>query len=115
MWWTGCIGGMEPHLPLLVPMMLQALADRKALVRSIACWTLGRYATWIINSTVTPEQKSTIFLPTLEAVRTTRVKCDRSSDGVLCSCWNVLSTRTSACKKLRVAHSRLWKKKQGRN
>ncbi|KAJ3339678.1 hypothetical protein HDU93_007904 [Gonapodya sp. JEL0774] len=44
----GCITGMEPHLPQLVPGLLQYLNDRKPLVRSITCWTLGRYARWIV-------------------------------------------------------------------
>ncbi|KXS22101.1 ARM repeat-containing protein [Gonapodya prolifera JEL478] len=44
----GCITGMEPHLPQLVPALLAYLSDRKPLVRSITCWTLGRYARWIV-------------------------------------------------------------------
>ncbi|CDH53126.1 transportin-1 isoform 2 [Lichtheimia corymbifera JMRC:FSU:9682] len=43
-------GGMQeiaPHLPELVPYLFTNLNDPKPLVRSITCWTLGRYATWI--------------------------------------------------------------------
>ena len=45
----GCLTGIEPHLPNLVPYLLRVLGDPKPLVRSITCWTLGRYATWCIS------------------------------------------------------------------
>ncbi|CAG9581671.1 unnamed protein product [Danaus chrysippus] len=41
----GCMGGMVPHLPDLVPYLVCCLAERKALVRAITCWTLSRYHT----------------------------------------------------------------------
>ncbi|KAJ1560150.1 hypothetical protein HK405_008051 [Cladochytrium tenue] len=44
----GCIRGMEVHLPELVKFMLGCLTDPKPLVRSITCWTLGRYSSWIV-------------------------------------------------------------------
>ncbi|NWQ71337.1 TNPO2 protein, partial [Neopipo cinnamomea] len=44
----GCMQGMVPYLPELVPGGVRCLADRKALVRSIACWTLSRYAHWVV-------------------------------------------------------------------
>jgi transportin-1 len=40
----GCMGGMIPHLPELVPFLISCLSDKKALVRSITCWTLSRSA-----------------------------------------------------------------------
>ncbi|KAI7877683.1 ARM repeat-containing protein [Lichtheimia hyalospora FSU 10163] len=46
-------GGMHeiaPHLPELVPYLFTNLNDPKPLVRSITCWTLGRYASWIQQS-----------------------------------------------------------------
>ncbi|KAI9474313.1 MAG: armadillo-type protein [Benjaminiella poitrasii] len=46
-------GGMQeiaPHLPDLVPYLLNHLNDPKPLVRSITCWTLGRYCSWIVES-----------------------------------------------------------------
>lgn len=59
---------MEPHLATLIPLLLSCLKDRKALVRSITCWTLGRYASWIISPGVTDEHKQTVFLPVMEGV-----------------------------------------------
>ena len=38
----GCMAGMIPHLSELVPFLINCLSDKKALVRSISCWTLSR-------------------------------------------------------------------------
>lgn len=40
---------MVPYLPELIPHLVQCLSDKKALVRSIACWTLSRYAFWVVG------------------------------------------------------------------
>uniref|UniRef100_A0AAY5KCV1 Transportin-1 n=1 Tax=Esox lucius TaxID=8010 RepID=A0AAY5KCV1_ESOLU len=45
----GCMQGMIPYLPELVPHLVQCLSDKKALVRSITCWTLSRYAHWVVG------------------------------------------------------------------
>ncbi|EFP79486.2 uncharacterized protein PGTG_05807 [Puccinia graminis f. sp. tritici CRL 75-36-700-3] len=63
----GCLTGMEPHLSTLIPILLDCLKDRKALVRSITCWTLGRYSSWIISpGSTTAEHKQAVFLPVME-------------------------------------------------
>lgn len=41
--------GMVPHLPQLVPYLITCLGEKKALVRSITCWTLSRYAHWVVG------------------------------------------------------------------
>ena len=46
---VGCMQGMVPYLPELIPHLIQCLSDKKALVRSIACWTLSRYAHWVVS------------------------------------------------------------------
>lgn len=46
---AGCMQGMVPYLPELIPHLIQCLCDKKALVRSIACWTLSRYAHWVVS------------------------------------------------------------------
>ena len=38
-----------PHLPELVPYLINCLSDKKALVRSITCWTLSRYSHWVVG------------------------------------------------------------------
>ncbi|XP_055382559.1 transportin-1 [Condylostylus longicornis] len=45
----GCMSGMIQHLPELIPFLISCLSDKKALVRSITCWTLSRYANWVVN------------------------------------------------------------------
>ncbi|XP_046544808.1 LOW QUALITY PROTEIN: transportin-1-like [Haliotis rubra] len=45
----GCMNGMIPHLPELIPYLIRCLSDKKALVRSITCWTLSRYAHWVVG------------------------------------------------------------------
>nr|XP_046197320.1 transportin-2-like [Oncorhynchus gorbuscha] len=50
----GCMQGMVPYLPELMPHLIQCLCDKKALVRSIACWTLSRYAHWVVSQPPTP-------------------------------------------------------------
>jgi len=46
---VGCMNGMTVHLPDLVPYLVTCLSDKKALVRSITCWTLSRYAHWVVS------------------------------------------------------------------
>uniref|UniRef100_A0A671LKG6 Transportin-1 n=1 Tax=Sinocyclocheilus anshuiensis TaxID=1608454 RepID=A0A671LKG6_9TELE len=55
----GCMQGMIPYLPELIPHLVQCLSDKKALVRSITCWTLSRYAHWVVS------QPSDIYLKPL--------------------------------------------------
>jgi len=45
----GCRLGMEPFLDELFPFLFQCLKDTQPLVRSITCWTLGRYTSWVVD------------------------------------------------------------------
>lgn len=45
----GCMHGMLPHLPQLVPYLITCLSEKKALLRSITCWTLSRYCNWVVQ------------------------------------------------------------------
>lgn len=45
----GCMSGMVTHLPEIVPFLINSLAEDKALVRSITCWTLSRYSHWVVQ------------------------------------------------------------------
>ena len=42
----GCLSAIQIYLPQLVPWLIQTLADPRALIRSITCWTLSRYSKW---------------------------------------------------------------------
>jgi len=46
----GCFGGIEKHLPQLVPYLITLLKHPRPLIRSITCWTLSRYAKWVIKA-----------------------------------------------------------------
>ncbi|KZT05382.1 ARM repeat-containing protein [Laetiporus sulphureus 93-53] len=63
----GCIDAIEPHLSTLVPYLNNTLNDPKPLVRSITCWTLGRYASWCTQP-VSEEHRNLFFVPTLEGL-----------------------------------------------
>ncbi|KAI3488842.1 hypothetical protein L1887_47041 [Cichorium endivia] len=63
----GCIAGIQPHLPTLVPFLINSLKDSKPLVRSITCWTLGRYSSWCVAAE-TPEHQQQFFVPAMEGL-----------------------------------------------
>ncbi|CCM03932.1 uncharacterized protein FIBRA_06084 [Fibroporia radiculosa] len=63
----GCIDAVEPHLPTLIPYLVNMLNDPKPLVRSITCWTLGRYASWCTQS-YGDDHRNQFFIPTLEGL-----------------------------------------------
>jgi transportin-1 len=48
----GCSYGLAPHLPDLVDYLIKCLNDKKPLVRSITCWTLSRYSSWVVHNEV---------------------------------------------------------------
>ncbi|GAA5850600.1 hypothetical protein JCM9279_007555 [Rhodotorula babjevae] len=64
----GCITGIEPHLPILMNFLINSLNDPKPLVRSIACWTIGRYSSWTIKEDATPEHRQQFFVPAMEGL-----------------------------------------------
>ncbi|TMS32640.1 hypothetical protein L596_000457 [Steinernema carpocapsae] len=45
----GCMNGITPHLPELIPYLINSLQDPKGLVRSITCWTLSRYCHYVVQ------------------------------------------------------------------
>ncbi|EGG21199.1 transportin [Cavenderia fasciculata] len=45
----GCLKGLAPHLHNVVPYLINTLNDEKPLVRSITCWAISRYSSWIVN------------------------------------------------------------------
>ncbi|KAF7979025.1 hypothetical protein HWV62_44005 [Athelia sp. TMB] len=63
----GCIDHIEPHLVTLVPYLINMLNDPKPLVRSITCWTLGRYASWCTQP-ISEDHKNQFFVPTMEGL-----------------------------------------------
>lgn len=65
----GCPHGMNPYLPTIVPLLLKALHDPNPLVKSITCWTFGRYSGWIVPADNPDETHlRTYFYPLVEGV-----------------------------------------------
>jgi len=48
----GYMNHLTPHLPQLIPFLLEQTKDPKGLVRIMACWTLVKYTEWAMNSGV---------------------------------------------------------------
>ncbi|KAI5479391.1 importin beta-2 subunit [Pseudohyphozyma bogoriensis] len=64
----GCITPIEQHLPVLMGILINSLSDPKPLVRSITCWTIGRYSSWTIKVDATLEHKQQYFVPAMEGL-----------------------------------------------
>ncbi|KAI8999818.1 Transportin-PC [Gaertneriomyces semiglobifer] len=62
----GCLPGMMQHLNTLIPYLIHCFQDPQPLVRSITCWTLGRYARWTLGFPAWWQREN---LPTEEHVR----------------------------------------------
>ena len=76
------------------------------LVRSITCWTLGRYASWCTQP-ISDEHKNQFFVPTLEGVSQSCCSESAQQTHVIHSCSGWSSTTTSASRKLDAVRSRL--------
>lgn len=63
----GCLDGMSPHLPGLIPYLLKLLKDQEAVVRQITCWTLGRYSHWAAHLPE-PQQREQYFVPLMSGI-----------------------------------------------
>lgn len=45
----GCYSGMSLHMRNIFPFLVHRASDQHYMVRCISCWTLSRYARWVIN------------------------------------------------------------------
>lgn len=64
---SGCMDGVTPHLPELVPYLIGLLNDPEPLVRQITCWTLGRYSAWAAELE-DPQLSNEYFEPMMEGL-----------------------------------------------
>ena len=46
----GCMNGMSQLLDELIPFLINSLSNYRSLIRIITCWTLSRYARWIVQN-----------------------------------------------------------------
>lgn len=65
----GCMELLTPHLAELIPFLVQRLSDNSAPVRQMACWTLGRYCSWVVQN-MTAENHEKFFVPVLQGLLT---------------------------------------------
>ncbi|AEO63232.1 uncharacterized protein THITE_2108187 [Thermothielavioides terrestris NRRL 8126] len=63
----GCMDVVVPHLPELIPYLISLLDDPEPVVRTITCWTLGRYSAWAANLR-DPAQQQTYFVPLMDGI-----------------------------------------------
>ena len=61
----GCGRLVEPHLPTLMPFLISTLDDAKPLIRSISCWSVSRYAPWIVAQPQVEEMAGATVTPYL--------------------------------------------------
>ncbi|KAJ1966010.1 hypothetical protein GGI12_000384 [Dipsacomyces acuminosporus] len=80
----GCMSGMEPHLPSLVPFLIQWFKHEKALVRSISCWSASRYGKWAVYGTE-PNTIKTYFEPLLAGLLETMMDKNKRVQEAACS------------------------------
>jgi transportin-1 len=81
----GCRDGMQEHLQGLIPYLIRVLDDQKPLVRSITCWTVSRYASWIIRQNL-----ETVFQPVLIAFLQKLLDTNKRVQEAACSAFATL-------------------------
>lgn len=85
----GCYSGMKPHLAQLVPYLINILnTDTKPLVRSITCWTLSRYARWVVSQPVSDSEK--YFQPLLRVLLQRLLDNNKKVQEAACSAFATL-------------------------
>ena len=83
----GCYEGIIEHMPVLYPYLLTLLQDSAPLIRSITCWTLGRYAHWVVESP--PEGQSRLG-PLVEALLQRILDKNKKVQEAACSAFAVV-------------------------
>ena len=89
----GSMNGMVSHLPQLVPYLISTLSDKKALVRSITCWTLSRYSHWVVT-----QQHDTFLKPLMEELLKRILDSNKRVQEAACSAFATLEEE--ACTEL---------------
>ncbi|KAJ1997678.1 hypothetical protein H4R26_005746, partial [Coemansia thaxteri] len=85
----GCMTGMQPHLPSLLPYLVQWFKHEKALVRSIACWSASRYGKWAIYESG-PNMLAVYFEPLLAGLLETMMDNNKRVQEAACSAFATL-------------------------
>ncbi|CAF4664789.1 unnamed protein product, partial [Rotaria sp. Silwood2] len=83
----GCSYGLAPHLPDLVDYLIKCLSDKKPLVRSITCWTLSRYSSWIAHNEV---QQNRFLVPLMSELLKKILDANKKVQEAACSAFATL-------------------------
>jgi len=113
----GCSAGLVGMAPQIVRALLPVLADPRPLVRSIACWTLGRYCKWLFPRDGSPPDAALLALQAelldglLKRVLDRRGTCAPAClrHAALTPPW---PTGASPCRRRRAARSRCWRRRR---
>eukprot|EP00123_Amoebidium_parasiticum_P014138 comp22354_c0_seq1/m.33276 comp22354_c0_seq1/g.33276 ORF comp22354_c0_seq1/g.33276 comp22354_c0_seq1/m.33276 type:complete len:901 (-) comp22354_c0_seq1:815-3517(-) len=95
----GCMNGMVQYLPDLVIFLIKhCLTHKRALVRSITCWTLSRYAQWIVNAPAQNDRHFPYFQCLMEGLLTCVLDHNKRVQEAACSAFATLEEE--ACTEL---------------
>ncbi|CAM4744513.1 unnamed protein product [Rotaria magnacalcarata] len=83
----GCSHGLTPHLPDLVDYLIKCLNEIKPLVRSITCWTLSRYSTWIVHNEA---QQNRFLIPLMSELLKRILDTNKKVQEAACSAFATL-------------------------
>ncbi|GJD07944.1 Transportin-1 [Galdieria sulphuraria] len=78
----GCYNGLEPHLPALIPFLINASTDSHPMVRVMACWSLSRYIRWVVKD---PSQRNMYLQPLLERLLDNVISRNKRVQAAACS------------------------------
>lgn len=69
----GCHRGLMPYLGELVSMLAPQLQDARPVVRSITCWTLSRYSSWLVEGGKVPNSPGQLQFDLVITVRSNQL------------------------------------------
>jgi transportin-1 len=82
----GCLYDLAPHLPNVMNLLLQMCSAQKPLLRSISCWTVSRYSSWICH----PENAVQFLAPALQQLLTHMLDKNKRVQEASCSAFATL-------------------------
>jgi len=84
---VGSYQAVLPHLQVLIAFLLEQLKDEQPLIRSITCWSLSRYSSWIISC---DQGQDSIFKTYLSELLRRVMDVDISVQEAACTAFSLL-------------------------
>ncbi|KAI8866819.1 Transportin-PC [Ramicandelaber brevisporus] len=85
----GCNTGMSQYLPRLVPFLIEQANQSSPIVKAISCWTIGRYATWLVSE-VNADHLNQYFTPVLQVILTQMLDNSKRVQESACSTLSII-------------------------